>query len=92
MTYEPPHVFEKTIPVLAGMVPRVRIGVAVELSGLSRRTISDLAAKKKIPGAAKHGGVWTFDQENLAIWLKKGNQWEKISTSPKVAQITTSAL
>lgn len=91
MTHASPQAFKDATPALADLKPRVRVAVVVELSGLDRRTVTDHAKKKKIPGAEKHGGVWTFDQDLLALWLKKGNKWHETSTPPATARITTSA-
>lgn len=76
MTHASPQPFQDAVPALADLKPRVRVEVAAELSGLKPRTITDHASSKKIPGAEKHGGVWTFDQDLLALWLKKGNKWQ----------------
>lgn len=69
----------------------MRVEVVAELTGLKRRTITDLASKKKIPGAVKHSEIWTFDQDLLALWIIKGNKWQETSTPPATARITTSA-
>ena len=73
MTHASPQAFKDAVPALADLKPRVRVEVVVELTGLKRRTITDLALKDKIPGAVKHGETWTFDQDLLAVWITKGN-------------------
>ena len=83
--------FVISFPAFADLKPRVRSKVASRVSGLSQRHITELATKGLIPGALKHGGIWTFDQELFVLWLKKGNQCQKTSTSRKAAKITTFA-
>ena len=90
MSNAPPNEFDNAEPVMPHK-PRIRVALVAHLAGLKPRTITDLASKEKIPGAAKHGGIWTFDQDNIALWLKKGNQCQKTSTSPKAAKSITSA-
>jgi hypothetical protein len=69
----------------------VRAHVAAQLSGLSSRTITQLASKGDIPGAAKHGGVWTFDADLLATWITYGNARQKTSINKKTVKTITSA-
>lgn len=44
---------------------RVRVGDAVLITGLSRRTLQEKAAAGVIPGARKTFGRWTFDVAEL---------------------------
>ncbi len=51
------------------MEPRVRAAEVARLTTLSIRTVQDLAIAGKLPGAAKLGGVWTFDPVRLRAWI-----------------------
>jgi len=51
------------------MSERIRAAVVSEMTSLSVRTIQDLAIAGKLPGAAKLGGVWTFDPVRLRAWI-----------------------
>ena len=53
------------------MSERIRAVVVSEMTSLSVRTIQDLAIAGKLPGAAKLGGVWTFDRVKITDWAKK---------------------
>lgn len=50
---------------------RVPICQAVLITGKRRRTIQALAAAGKIPGAAKLGGQWSFDERRLRGWVSE---------------------
>lgn len=49
---------------------RVRAREAAAILGISTRTVQSLAAKGELPGAAKIGGLWTFDKKALRDWLR----------------------
>lgn len=53
---------------------RVRPTDAVAITGLSLRTVQALALRGEIPGAAKLGGSWTFDEAALRNWIKERTQ------------------
>ena len=44
---------------------RIRASAAAAILGLEVRTVQALAARGSIPGAAKLGGTWTFDETAL---------------------------
>lgn len=44
---------------------RVKVAVAVSITGLEARTVRDMALAGQIPGAAKLRGCWTFDLVKL---------------------------
>ena len=60
-----------------GAAERVRPQAAVTITGLSLRTVQALALRGEIPGAAKLGGSWTFDEAALRNWIKERIQWPK---------------
>lgn len=62
----------------SGVRERVRAHEAAGILGVSVRTVQALAARGELPGAAKVGGLWTFDEKALRSWLKS------ISTPDKV--------
>jgi predicted DNA-binding transcriptional regulator AlpA len=55
----------------ARALERVRPQDAVVITGLSLRTVQALALRGEIPGAAKLGGSWTFDEAALRNWIKE---------------------
>lgn len=48
---------------------RVGVAEAMLATGLRKRTVQNLAARGLIPGAAKLGGLWTFDRVKLRRWI-----------------------
>lgn len=59
-------------PPTPGETPeRCKVPTAVAITGLSTRTIQNLAAQGKIPGAAKLAGQWTFDLARLRRWVRQ---------------------
>lgn len=48
---------------------RVGVAEAMLATGLRKRTVQHLAARGIIPGAAKLGGLWTFDRVKLRRWI-----------------------
>lgn len=50
---------------------RVRAAEVRRMTSLSLRQIQDMAAKGDIPGAAKLGGVWTFDPVRIQLWIRE---------------------
>src|ERR1700722_17693462 len=51
--------------------PRIRPSEVARITSLSMRQIQSMAASGKIPGAAKLGGVWTFDPSQISAWVRK---------------------
>ncbi|CAH1662073.1 HTH_17 domain-containing protein [Hyphomicrobiales bacterium] len=49
---------------------RIRIPAAAEILGVEPRTVQALALRGELPGAAKIGGLWTFDPAALRSWIK----------------------
>ena len=52
------------------MAERIRASAVAEITSLSVRTVLELAASGKIPGAAKLHYVWTFDPEKVRAWIR----------------------
>ncbi|MBZ9939195.1 helix-turn-helix domain-containing protein [Mesorhizobium sp. BR1-1-16] len=50
---------------------RVRAPVAATILGIEVRTVQALAARGELPGAAKVGKLWTFDETALRLWIKE---------------------
>jgi hypothetical protein len=48
---------------------RIRPADVSRMTSLSVRQVQFLAAGGKIPGAAKLGGVWTFDPVQIKAWI-----------------------
>lgn len=49
--------------------PRIRARAVAVWTSLSVRKVQELAAAGRIPGAAKLGGVWTFDPDKVRGWI-----------------------
>lgn len=57
------------------MVPeRIRAPQVACITGLSARSIQEMAQRGDIPGAAKLGKVWTFDEVAVRAWVKSKEQ------------------
>lgn len=70
---------------------RVAIHEAGRITGLKRRTLQAMAAAGRVPGAAKLGGIWSFDVERLRGWLR--DQEQKVATSTcEVPRFTVASL
>ena len=51
------------------LVRRIQSRSAALALGISQRVVEDKARRGELPGAAKIGGVWTFDPEKLAAFI-----------------------
>lgn len=48
---------------------RIQSAAAARILGVSRRSVQGLALRGELPGAARIGGVWTFDAERLTAFV-----------------------
>jgi hypothetical protein len=48
---------------------RIQSAAAARILGVSQRSVQSLAIRGEIPGAARIGGVWTFDSGKLAAFI-----------------------
>src|SRR5262245_23436314 len=57
---------------------RVTIEAPVSILGLSARAIQQMASRAAIPGAAKFGRRWTFDERKLRGFVRQREeeQWQ----------------
>jgi len=67
---------------------RIRASAAAAILGLEVRTVQALAARGSIPGAAKLGGTWTFDETALRNWIREKSTCQ---TSPRRRSIPSGA-
>lgn len=81
----PTSVSEEMANVLDTMKPRLKACVVARLSGLSQRAITQHATNNRIPGAAKLGGLWTFDHDLALQWIKEGNACQTTSNFRKTS-------
>lgn len=51
------------------MSERIRTTAAAAMLGISRRTVQAMVARGGLPGAAKIGGILTFDSSKLRRYL-----------------------
>jgi excisionase family DNA binding protein len=49
---------------------RIRTKAAAEMLGIAPRTVQAMVARGMLPGAAKIGGVYTFDRDKLTRYLE----------------------
>ena len=56
------------------VMDRIRPSDVAHMTSLSLRQVQSMAAAGKIPGAAKLGGVWTFDPAQIAAWIRRQEQ------------------
>ncbi|MDF2809900.1 MAG: hypothetical protein K0S56_931 [Microvirga sp.] len=68
------------------MRERRRSYEAAGILGISVRSVQSLAAKGELPGAAKVGGLWTFDETALRSWLKAISTPGDVVQTPKPAR------
>jgi Helix-turn-helix domain len=52
-------------------IPRIQSAAAARILGVSQRSVQGLALRGELPGAARIGGVWTFDAERLATFVEQ---------------------
>jgi hypothetical protein len=72
-------------PLRGGAPPiltrRIQSSDAATMLGVSRRTTQEMAARGKLPGAAKIGDVWTFDPDALASFVRERECAAKVDRS-----------
>lgn len=62
---------------------RIGASQAAAILGINRRTVQSMALRGELPGAAKIGGLWTFDEAALREWvadLVEKNQFKASAT------------
>ena len=81
------------------MPERIRTQRAAEITGLSIRGVQSMAARGDIPGAAKLGKVWTFNERKLRAWIKEKEEeaqqtfsWDRPKYSEPALHLSGSAL
>jgi excisionase family DNA binding protein len=50
---------------------RIRANEAAAILGIQLRTVQAMAARGELPGAAKIGGSWTFNEAVLREWVRQ---------------------
>ena len=53
---------------------RIKIAIAIAITGESERTLQALAAAGRIPGAARLSRCWTFNERQLRQWVMYGRR------------------
>lgn len=56
-------------------IERIRAHRAAAILGVTERTVQALALRGELPGAAKIGGSWTFDEAALRNHIKERTKW-----------------
>ena len=64
------------------MSARIQSAAAARILGVSRRSVQGLALRGELPGAARIGGVWTFDAERLAAFVTQRELDAERPTTP----------
>lgn len=49
---------------------RIRVARAASILGIKSRTVQSMALRGELPGAAKIGGLWTFNENALRKWIE----------------------
>lgn len=57
---------------------RIRANQAAAILGMNKRTSQAMALRGELPGAAKIGGLWTFDEATLRSFIEERVQRPKI--------------
>ena len=70
------------------MSARIQSAAAARILGVSRRSVQGLALRGELPGAARIGGVWTFDAERLAAFVTQRELDAERPTTPTPAPPT----
>jgi hypothetical protein len=74
--------------------PRIQSAAAARILGVSQRSVQGLALRRELPGAARIGGVWTFDADRLAAFVtqrERDAERPVVSGSPPPARLSTRA-
>ncbi|WP_306751514.1 hypothetical protein [Paracoccus actinidiae] len=82
---------EEMANVLETMKPRLKASIIAKLSGLSQRVITQHATNNCIPGAAKHGGLWTFDHDLALLWINEGSKCQEVKQTSRISSSRTTA-
>lgn len=70
---------------------RIRPADVARITSLSLRQVQSLASSGKIPGAAKLGGVWTFDPVQIRAWIRRQEQSCQRNSRPTATRGTASS-
>src|SRR6185312_4731678 len=70
-------------------VERISSGKAAALCGFTPKTIRRLAEEGTIPGAARLGNQWRFDEKKLLGWIRRQ---EAEACRPKGATISSNGM
>lgn len=68
------------------MAEFLTIAEVCEMLKLGERTVYDLCRQGKLPGAAKIGGQWRVNADELSAWLKAGGAAEFNTARPEGKQ------
>jgi excisionase family DNA binding protein len=74
-----------------GKVERVKIERAGQILGLQPRTVQKMAQRGELPGAAKLGRRWTFNEDKLRGFVrhKERETWHAQKHQPDVTGVRT---
>ena len=65
----PPHPHLRLVVDRDAQPGRIQSGAAARILGVSQRSVQELALRGELPGAARIGGIWTFDADKLAAFV-----------------------
>lgn len=74
------------------MSERITVEEASPILGLPARTIQQMAARGIIPGAAKFGRRWTFDERKLRAFIRGREEETQRTANASSARVLTRAL
>jgi excisionase family DNA binding protein len=75
-----------TVRIATGKPERITIERVSEILGLHKRTVQKMAQRGEIPGAAKIGRRWTFNEDKLRSYVrhKERETWHAQKHQPDV--------
>jgi excisionase family DNA binding protein len=75
----------------SGKVERVKIERAAQILGLQPRTVQKMAQRGELPGAARFGRLWTFNEDKLRGFVrhKERETWHAQKHQPDVTGART---
>jgi hypothetical protein len=59
------------VGAMSASTPRIQSATTARVLGVSQRSVQGLALRGELHGAARIGGLWTFDADRLATFVKQ---------------------
>ena len=65
---------------MSAPTPRIQSAAAARILGVSQRCAQQLALRGEIPGAARIGGIWTFDTNRLSAFVAQRDDRQDVNS------------